>query len=105
MYQNLRQEALEALRNTLPDPLYGQAAAALSPVLDDYAGRMALAIRWTSEDVADRARERGTDLTEEEAQEVLATAIGRHDASVGINWDVLDAHIDGLVADRKEETP
>ena len=36
------------------------------------------------------------DLTEEQAAEVLAAADRRHDAGIGINWDVLEFHAEWL---------
>jgi hypothetical protein len=35
-------------------------------------------------------------LTDAQAREVLAQAKHRHDASIGINWDVLAIHADDL---------
>jgi hypothetical protein len=43
-----------------------------------------------------------SDLTEDEAREVLRLMIKEHDCEVGINWDVIDAWIDHVKAQRKE---
>lgn len=51
-----------------------------------------IALIWGVEDVLEIRK----DLTEEQAFEVLKTAERRHDASVGINWDVLEAHADWI---------
>jgi hypothetical protein len=43
-------------------------------------------IRWCVEDV----HSLGLDLTDEQAIEVLLDAKKNHDASIGINWEVLE---------------
>jgi hypothetical protein len=43
-----------------------------------------------------------SDLTEDEAREVLRLMTKEHDCEVGINWDVIDAWIDHVKAQRKE---
>lgn len=49
-------------------------------------------LSWSTEDVlAIRP-----DLTEEQAAQVLAAADRRHDATIGINWDVLEFHAEWL---------
>lgn len=35
-------------------------------------------------------------LTDEQCREVLAAALDEHDATIGINWDVLQYHISKL---------
>lgn len=35
-----------------------------------------------------------TAITDEEAREVLSLADSEHDATIGINWDVLQCHLD-----------
>ena len=40
------------------------------------------------------------ELTEDEAKEILANVEKRHDAEVGINWDVIDQHIYDFVTER-----
>jgi hypothetical protein len=42
------------------------------------------------------------DLTEEQAAEVLAAADRRHDANIGINWDVLECHAEWLFPSNDE---
>jgi hypothetical protein len=49
-------------------------------------------ISWHVDDV----KEVRPDLTNDQAREVLAQAKHRHDASIGINWDVLAIHADDL---------
>ena len=49
---------------------------------------------WHVDDVKMRAEERGIDLSEQQALEILQQIDKGKDASVGINWDVIDASID-----------
>ena len=52
-----------------------------------------IAVIWGVEDVQDLAENEGIELTKEEARDILRTALRRHDASIGINWTVLEVHI------------
>jgi len=58
-----------------------------------------ISISWNTEDVIEQAKPEK--LTEDEAWEVLQATEHRHDASIGINWDVLQCHIDDLVQARE----
>ena len=69
-----------------------------------------IAPSWSVEDVHETAREMATGLIEDpddspltdaEAREVLATVERRHDASIGINWDVLGTHIEGALSEKR----
>ena len=51
-------------------------------------------IKWGTEDVIDRAKERGIRVGKKKAREILANVKRRHDCNEGINWDVIDAHTD-----------
>ena len=57
-----------------------------------------IAITWHIDDV----KEIRPDLTDEQCREVLQQADRRHDASVGINWDVLAIHADDLFPKESE---
>jgi hypothetical protein len=56
------------------------------------AARRQIAAGWSIEDV----QEIRPDLTDEQAWEVLQAVERNHDATIGINWDVLDYHADEL---------
>lgn len=75
---------------------------------------------WGIEDVHETARQMEahliedpddwkSPLTDEEAREILATTERRHDASVGVNWDILAVHtravLDELTNTEGKETP
>ncbi len=51
---------------------------------------------WLPDDVISRAKERGISLTVDDAASILDAMQHHHDASVGMNWDVMDVHIDSL---------
>lgn len=56
---------------------------------------------WVVDDVLNQANESGQVITENEATEILKIVDRMHDASIGINWDNIDCHIDMFVTDRK----
>jgi len=58
-----------------------------------------IAIVWRIEDVIDRAESRDITLTNEQAQLILEQMYKKHDANIGINWDVIDTHIDWLTGE------
>jgi hypothetical protein len=51
-----------------------------------------IASLWSIEDVKSRRES----LTDEQCMQVLHRVDDRRDAEIGINWDVIDFHIDGL---------
>ena len=46
---------------------------------------------WSHMDILDRAEERGIKISEERAKEIIREVNSRQDASIGINWDVIDS--------------
>ena len=63
---------------------------------------MQIHITWCTEDVLHEAKELGVELTEDEADEILLHMEDKHDANIGISWDVIDVYIQDLVDNRKE---
>jgi hypothetical protein len=57
-----------------------------------------IAIAWCVEDV----KEVASDLTDKECRQVLQLAKTYHDATVGINWDVLE-ELAVIVRDERNE--
>ena len=54
-------------------------------------------IRWNTEDVIIYARDcMDTIVTEDEAEIILNAVLRHHDASIGINWHVLQAEIESF---------
>ena len=62
-------------------------------------------IKWHIDDIKAAAEQMGiaSRMTDEDAREILEIVKYRHDASVGINWDVIEVHIDNHMILRKEE--
>lgn len=49
---------------------------------------------WCEEDVIGRAKERGKEVTQEQAQNILDAIDRKQDCELGISWDTLDVYID-----------
>ena len=56
-----------------------------------------ITITWHSDDVLDRAKNINIDITEQQAIDILQSIKSNHDASLGINWDVIDSHIESYI--------
>jgi hypothetical protein len=54
-------------------------------------------IRWSTEDVIWQADNMDIELTEEQADAILDNVEHYHDASIGINWDVISFHIENFM--------
>ena len=54
---------------------------------------------WGIVDVIYQGRECGYDLTKEQAREILEDIDKNHDASIGINWEVIDIYVEQFVDD------
>lgn len=55
-----------------------------------------VAVFWQKDDVLTRAKDRGLVISDEEAGDIVEALEDRHDACIGINWDVIDFHLDDL---------
>jgi hypothetical protein len=62
------------------------------------AGRKQIAVIWSIED----EQEVRPDLSEDQCWDVLKSAKHDHDATLGINWDVLECHAQMLFGDAPE---
>ena len=58
---------------------------------------MEINITWSTEDVLHQAKEKGVNVTEDEANEILLQMERKHDADIGISWTTIDVYIDDLV--------
>jgi hypothetical protein len=65
---------------------------------------MQIHITWCTEDVLHEAEELNVELTEDEANDVLIRMEEKHDASIGISWDVMDVYIRDLVDNRRVDS-
>lgn len=48
---------------------------------------------WGIDDVIAKASDNGIELTDEEAWDILSHIESKHDASIGVNWDVIWEYI------------
>ena len=53
-----------------------------------------IAIKWCTEDVLYQADNLGIELTEDQADDILESLEHKHDATIGINWDVISFYIE-----------
>jgi hypothetical protein len=93
---------MKTLRELVLDPNstkedFIQLVAKLPYAIQDFDDDTTVGIFWAIEDIIYTAEEMGYTLNEKQAKEVLEEAKHRHDASIGINWDVLQVHIDFYV--------
>ena len=63
----------------------------------------AIAIIWQIDDIISMA-ESGYDKTlgDEDARNILWTIDRRHDASIGVSWDVIEVYLDDFFAEQGE---
>lgn len=59
---------------------------------------MTISIEWSTEDIVSRSEELtlqglASPLTDAQANTILHLLKRHHDASVGINWDIIDSYI------------
>jgi len=54
---------------------------------------VAININWCIEDVLETAKNEHIKLTRKQAGEVLDKCLADHDATIGVNWDVISYHI------------
>lgn len=59
----------------------------------------AIAVVWHIDDV----KSMDENLTDDEAREILERMYHKHDATIGISWDTIDAFIDMYKWDKKKE--
>ena len=64
---------------------------------------MQINIIWSTEDVLHQAEEMGVELTEDEANDILLYMEEKHDANIGISWDVIDVYIQDVLDNRKKD--
>ena len=57
---------------------------------------------WHVDDI--KSRDEDDELTEDECREILHWMKRKHDANIGINWDVIDCYIDMFKREREEKS-
>lgn len=56
-----------------------------------------ISITWSTQDVLDVAEQMGHNITEYQADYILDRIKIDHDACIGINWDVIEGHIESFM--------
>ena len=54
-------------------------------------------IKWSTNDVLSRAEDMGVEITEEQGDEILQSVFDNHDATIGVNWEVIEFHIEDFL--------
>jgi len=65
--------------------------------LDQIGKGNVIASIWMIDDVRCQAEDRDIEITDDQCRDVLSCLDGNHDASIGINWDVIDYWIDEVL--------
>ena len=55
-----------------------------------------ISLKWTTDDVKMQLKNRGQEnaLTTDDCRYVLNMMLDKHDATIGVSWDVMDVYID-----------
>ena len=58
-----------------------------------------ISLEWTTDDVKMQLKNRGQEnaLTTDECRLVLSMMLDKHDATIGVSWDVMDVYIDNEI--------
>jgi len=62
-----------------------------------------ISLEWTTDDVKMQLKNRKeeTKLTDDECRDILYRLLHKHDATIGVSWDVIDAHIEHYLSSRE----
>mgnify|MGYP003654194346 CR=1 FL=1 len=63
-----------------------------------------ISLQWCVLDVKQQLKDRGKKekLNVEECRAVLGRCLHRHDATMGLSWDIMDIHIDDILEERNK---
>ena len=56
-----------------------------------------IAIKWCTQDILWQADNLDVELTEDQADDILESLENNHDATIGINWDVISFYIENYL--------
>lgn len=66
----------------------------IEPIVDEYEEKMDNSVSWCIDDIKHQARDAyGFEISDQNAQTVLEDIIHNHDASIGINWEVINEYV------------
>jgi len=78
----------------------------------DWIDKDTISIQWSTLDVKQQLKDRnngfGRSIKKEklnikECREVLSRCLRRHDATIGLSWDIMDIHIDDVIEERDKK--
>jgi hypothetical protein len=98
---------VDALDETFPDGIIDDTVhleEAIRSGLNEYWDGSIVGSVWCIDDVIENARQHGLEVSEKQAKAVLDLALHKHDAEIGINWDVLLIHTEGVLAEWNSES-
>lgn len=95
---------VEEDENANPDCHIFTVAKTVRDFLEQPEDEDTIQVSWSIDDVLEQAVQDEIGITEDEAREILAITKRRHDASIGINWDVLSAHIRDFARERAKRS-
>jgi hypothetical protein len=56
-----------------------------------------ITIKWSTDDVLMRADDMGLPISEEAGDQILQNVFDKHDANIGVNWEVIEFHIEDFL--------
>ena len=78
----------------------------------DWIDKDTISIQWSTLDVKQQLEDRNylqkewgkkESLNLKECREVLSRCLRRHDATMGLSWDIMDIHIDDVIEERDKK--
>ena len=71
----------------------------------DWIDKDTISIQWSTLDVKQQLKDRNKKekLNIKECREVLSRCLRRHDATMGLSWDIMDIHIDDVIEERNKK--
>jgi hypothetical protein len=88
-------ETVQRMGTELPPSIWNAVQNVQEEFKDELAGD-SINITWGISDVQDVYRDSNPnkELTDEEARDILSELERKHDASIGISWDVIQVYVD-----------
>ena len=71
----------------------------------DWIDKDTISIQWSTLDVKQQLKDRNKKekLNIKECREVLSRCLRRHDATMGLSWDIMNIHIDDVIEERNKK--
>ena len=71
----------------------------------DWIDKDTISIQWSTLDVKQQLKDRDKKekLNLKECREVLSRCLRRHDATMGLSWDIMNIHIDDVIEERNKK--